>query len=218
MLRRAGKASIRRRPVTSTFGITTTMLTLRGSLVTLRPLHLGDRSAILAATADGELWANPLTVVPDETTVDSYLQRALTGAVSGQVIPFAVTLTADGSLIGSTRFWKIDRDNRSLEIGHTWYAQSWQRTGVNTEAKLLMLRYAFEELMCVRVQFTTDVLNERSRSAILRLGATEEGVIRHERIMPNGRKRNSVRFSIIDDEWPTVRARLISLQSRNSAA
>lgn len=218
MLRRAGKAPIRGRPFTSTFGITTTMLTLRGSLVTLRPLHLGDRSAILAATADGELWANPLTVVPDETTVDSYLQRALNGAVSGQVIPFAVTLSADGSLIGSTRFWKIDRDNRSLEIGHTWYAQSWQRTGVNTEAKLLMLRYAFEELMCVRVQFTTDVLNERSRSAILRLGATEEGVIRHERIMPNGRKRNSVRFSIIDDEWPTVRARLISLQSRNSAA
>ena len=153
------------------------------------------------------------TVVPDAATVDAYIGRALKGAAEGTVMPFAVTLTADGTVIGSTRFWKIDRDNRKLEIGHTWYAGRWQRTGANTEAKWLLLRHAFEDLQCVRVQFTTDVLNERSRAAILRLGATEEGVIRHERIMPNGRKRNSVRFSIIDDEWPEVKARLMRLMA-----
>ncbi|HTH93985.1 MAG TPA: GNAT family protein [Rhodocyclaceae bacterium] len=102
----------------------------------------------------------------------------------------------------------MDRDNRKLEIGHTWYARSWQRTAANTESKLLLLHYAFEQLECVRVQFTTDVLNERSRAAILRLGAKEEGTIRNERIMPNGRKRTSIRYSIIDDEWAEVRAAL----------
>lgn len=194
------------------------MPTLRGSLVTLRPLRLEDRWALLAAASDGQLWTNPLTVVPDSGAVDSYIERALNGAATGSVVPFAVTLTADGSVIGSTRFWKIDTDNRKLEIGHTWYAESWQRTGANTEAKLLMLRYAFEELNCVRVQFTTDVLNERSRAAILRLGATEEGIIRNERIMPNGRKRNSVRFSLIDEEWPSTQERLIQLLARHGSA
>lgn len=123
-------------------------------------------------------------------------------------MPFAVTLTASGQVIGSTRFWKIDRENRKLEIGHTWYARTWQRTAANTESKWLLLRCAFEQLQCVRVQFTTDVLNERSRAAIRRLGVVEEGIVRNERIMPDGRKRTSVRYSIIDDEWPDVRARL----------
>jgi RimJ/RimL family protein N-acetyltransferase len=111
----------------------------------------------------------------------------------------------DGRVVGSTRFWKIDRANRKLEIGHTWLAASVQRSSINTEAKYLLLTYAFEKLDCVRVQFTTDELNEKSRAAILRLGAQQEGIVRHERIMPDGRKRNSVRFSIIDDEWPRVR-------------
>ena len=123
-------------------------------------------------------------------------------------MPFAVTLTDSGRVIGSTRFWKTDRADRKLEIGHTWYAQTWHRTAVNTESKLLLLRHAFEKLDCVRVQFTTDVLNERSQRAILRLGAKQEGILRNERIMPDGRKRTSVRYSIIDDEWPEVRARL----------
>jgi N-acetyltransferase len=111
-------------------------------------------------------------------------------------------------VIGSTRFWKLDRANRKLEIGHTWLSASMQRSAANTEAKCLLLTYAFDTLQCVRVQFTTDELNEKSRAAILRIGAKQEGIVRHERIMPDGRKRNSVRFSIIDDEWPDVRANL----------
>ncbi|HMN81925.1 MAG TPA: GNAT family N-acetyltransferase, partial [Burkholderiaceae bacterium] len=168
---------------------------LEGALVTLRPLAAADGPALVDAAADGELWSLPYTVVPSASTAAPYIEKALQGFAEGTVIPFAVTLSADGKVIGSTRFWKIDRENRKLEIGHTWYAGSWQRTAANTESKLLMLRHAFEELRCVRVQFTTDVLNERSRAAILRLGAVEEGIIRNERIMPNGRKRTSVRYS-----------------------
>jgi RimJ/RimL family protein N-acetyltransferase len=113
-----------------------------------------------------------------------------------------------GRIVGSTRFWKIDRANRKLEIGHTWLSASAQRSAVNTEAKYLLLCHAFDVMHCVRVQFTTDELNEKSRAAILRIGAKQEGIVRHERIMPDGRKRNSVRFSIIDDEWPEAKAML----------
>ncbi|MBN3082991.1 GNAT family N-acetyltransferase [Pectobacterium polaris] len=182
--------------------------TLQGSLVTLRPLLHIDAQSLVDAAADGELWSLPFTVVPSADTVDAYINKALEGQAEGTVMPFAITLTADQSVIGSTRFWKVDRQNRKLEIGHTWYSQSWQRTAANTESKLLLLRYAFEHLQCVRVQFTTDVLNERSQAAILRIGAVQEGIVRNERIMPNGRKRNSVRYSIIDDEWPEVRSNL----------
>jgi len=182
--------------------------TLQGSLVTLRPLSATDAPSLAAAAADGELWTLPFTVVPSADTVQAYIDKALLGKAEGSVMPFAVTLTDSQQIIGSTRFWKIDRENRKLEIGHTWYSRAWQRTAANTESKLLLLRYAFEQLRCVRVQFTTDVLNERSRAAILRLGAVQEGIIRNERIMPNGRKRTSVRFSIIDGEWPDVSARL----------
>lgn len=182
--------------------------TLQGSLITLRPLNTADAPALVAAAADGALWTLPFTVVPSANTVKAYIDKALQGQAEGTVMPFAVTLTADQYLIGSTRFWKIDHENRKLEIGHTWYSRTWQRTAANTESKLLLLRYAFEQLHCIRVQFTTDVLNERSQAAILRIGAIREGIIRNERIMPDGRKRNSVRYSIIDDDWPEVRARL----------
>ncbi|MDR2013950.1 MAG: GNAT family N-acetyltransferase [Rhodanobacter sp.] len=182
--------------------------TLQGSLVTLRPLTAADAPALVTAAADGELWRLPFTVVPSAETVAGYIEKALCGQAEGTGMPFAVVLTATEHIIGSTRFWKIDRENRTLEIGHTWYSHAWQRTAANTQSKLLLLRYAFEQLQCVRVQFTTDVLNERSRTAILRLGAVQEGIIRNERIMPDGRKRTSVRYSIIDDEWPDVRAHL----------
>ena len=182
--------------------------TLDGSLVRLRPLQLADADALVAAAADGELWNLPFTVVPSALTVQAYLAHALQGQAAGTVMPFAVVVRATGQVIGCTRFWKIDHENRQLEIGHTWYSASWQRTRANTEAKLMMLGHAFDVLRCIRVQLTTDVLNDRSRRAILRLGATEEGLIRNERIMPDGRKRTSVRYSIIDDEWAAVRARL----------
>ena len=182
--------------------------TLQGSLVTLRPLLKTDAPLLIDAAEDGELWSLPFTVVPSADTVDSYIQKALKGQADGTVMPFAVTLSSDQRVIGSTRLWKIDLENRKLEIGHTWYSQSWQKTAANTESKLLLLRYAFEQLMCVRVQFTTDVLNERSQAAILRIGAIQESIIRNERIMPDGRKRTSIRYSIIDDEWPQVQSNL----------
>ncbi|MDM0012047.1 GNAT family protein [Variovorax sp. J22P168] len=182
--------------------------TLTGRHVALRPLESGDADALLAAAADGELWNMTLTVVPGPATVHGYIETALSGRDAGTVMPFVVVDRESGRVVGSTRFWKIDARNRKLEIGHTWLATGAQRSPVNTEAKYLLLQHAFEAMHCVRVQFTTDVLNERSRAAILRIGATQEGIVRHERIMPDGRKRNSVRFSIIDDEWPQVKAAL----------
>ncbi|CAG9257372.1 Acetyltransferases, including N-acetylases of ribosomal proteins [Burkholderia cepacia] len=183
---------------------------LTGERVELRPLERSDRQALLDAAADGRLWNLKVTVVPGPDTIDAYIDTALQGRSAGTVMPFTIVDRASGRAIGSTRFWKIDRKNRKLEIGHTWLSESAQRTRANTEAKWLLLGYAFDVLQCVRVQFTTDELNEKSRAAILRLGAKQEGIVRHERIMPDGRKRNSVRFSIIDDEWLEVRARLMA--------
>jgi len=184
------------------------LTTLQGPRILLRPLQYTDVDALLRAAADGELWNLTVTVVPSASTIDSYLKKALDGRDAGTVMPFVIVLKDSGEVIGSTRFWKIDPLNRKLEIGSSWISARWQKSFVNTEAKYLMLRHAFEELDCVRVQFTTDENNQKSRNAILRLGAQQEGIVRHERIMPDGRKRNSVRFSIIDDEWPQVRQAL----------
>ncbi|WP_433766742.1 GNAT family N-acetyltransferase [Pseudomonas putida] len=181
---------------------------LQGRRISLRPLQYADADALVHAAADGELWNLTVTVVPSVTTVDAYLKKALDGREAGTVQPFVIVLKDSGEVIGSTRLWKIDPLNRKLEIGSSWISARWQKTFVNTEAKYLLLRHAFEELDCVRVQFTTDENNQASRKAILRLGAQQEGIVRHERIMPDGRKRNSVRFSIIDEEWPQVRQQL----------
>jgi len=183
-------------------------VTLTGDAVALVPLQAEHAARLLQAAGDGELWNMKVTVVPGPATVDAYIATALAGRQAGTVMPFAIVRRDTGQIVGSTRFWKIDRKNRKLEIGHTWLSQSVQRSGLNTEMKYLLLTYAFEVMQCVRVQFTTDELNEKSRAAILRIGATQEGIVRHERIMPDGRKRNSVRFSIIDDEWAHVKAML----------
>jgi len=181
---------------------------LVGRRIALRPLQASDASALVAAASDGELWNLPFTVVPSAQTIDAYLRTPLEGQAAGHVMAYVTVLRETDQVIGSTRFWKIDRQNRKLEIGSTWIAASWQKSFVNTEAKYLMLCHAFEAMACVRVQFTTDEINAKSRAAILRLGAKQEGIVRHERIMPDGRKRNSVRFSIIDDEWPAVKEQL----------
>jgi RimJ/RimL family protein N-acetyltransferase len=181
---------------------------LTGQLVELRPLQQDHTSRLLDAAADGQLWNLNVTVVPGPETVDRYVATALAGRQAGTVMPFVLVELSTGRVVGSTRFWKIDRANKKLEIGHTWLSGSVQRSGINTEAKYLLLSYAFDVMGCVRVQFTTDELNQRSRAAILRIGAVQEGIVRHERIMPDGRKRNSVRFSIIDSEWPDVKAML----------
>jgi RimJ/RimL family protein N-acetyltransferase len=194
------------------------MTELIGEIVQLRELRESDAGALVEAASDGELWNLPVTVVPSAETVHIYIQHALKGMREGSVLPFVIVARRTGRVIGSTRFWKIDRADRKLEIGSTWLAQSWQRRGANTEAKFLMLRLAFEEWGCVRVQFTTDVLNAKSRTAILGIGAVEEGMIRNERIMPDGRKRTSVRFSILDEEWPEVRQRLLNKLRRQDEA
>jgi RimJ/RimL family protein N-acetyltransferase len=181
---------------------------LTGRRIRLRVMQPSDADGLVRAASDGELWNSPVTVVPSAQTVQSYMKPALNGLHEGSVIPYVIEMLATGEVIGSTRFWKLDRINRKVEIGHTWIAKSWQRTFVNTEMKYLMLSYAFEQLGLVRVQFQTDELNDASRAAILRLGAKQEGIIRKERMMPNGRIRNTVRFSIIDDEWPAVKAAL----------
>lgn len=191
-----------------------TEITLSDTLVELRPLQREHSSKLLEAAADGQLWNLKVTNVPGPDTIDAYIATALAGRDAGTVIPFTIVRRDTGQVVGSTRFWKVDRVNRKLEIGHTWLAESAQKSGINTEAKHLLLTYAFEVLECVRVQFTTDELNEKSRAAILRLGAVQEGIVRHERIMPDGRKRNSVRFSIIDSEWPQVKAMLVAQLAR----
>ncbi|MGN3960835.1 GNAT family N-acetyltransferase [Burkholderia gladioli] len=188
--------------------------TLGSQFVELRPLGSVGAEQLLATAADGELWNLKVTNVPGPDTVEAYLAKAFEGERAGTVMPFAIVHRETGRVVGSTRFWKIDRANRKLEIGHTWLGASMQRSGANTECKYLLLVHAFEVLGCVRVQFTTDVLNEKSRAAILRIGATQEGTVRHERIMPDGRKRDSVRFSIIDDEWPATRQRLERLLAK----
>jgi len=168
-----------------------------------------DGPALVQAADDGELWKLPFTVIPSAETVDDYLRVALEGRADGTSIPFVIQINEPKRvIIGSTRFWNIDWQNRNLEIGWTWLSKSWQRTFVNTEAKFLMLCFAFERLNCIRVQFTTDEINEISCAAILRLGAKQEGIIRQDFIMPDGRKRDSVQFSIIDEEWPEVRRQL----------
>ncbi|WP_174362722.1 GNAT family N-acetyltransferase [uncultured Caballeronia sp.] len=198
----------------TTDALDTNRPTLTGHFIELRPLEATHQDALLEASADGELWNMKVTVVPGPDTVDGYIATALAGRETGAVMPFVVVRRENGEVLGSTRFWKIDRINRKLEIGHTWLRASAQRTGVNTEAKYLLLAHAFNVMSAVRVQFTTDELNETSRAAILRIGAKQEGIVRHERIMPDGRKRNSVRFSIIDTEWPAVKKSLEQMMVR----
>lgn len=187
------------------------MQPLEGQRIILQPLQPGDASALVEAARDGELWNLPFTQVPSPDTIDHYLAAALNNRDAGTALPFVTRLKSTGEVIGYTCFGKIERHNHRLEIGNTWIARSWQRSFVNTEAKYLMLSHAFEDMACIRVQFTTDEINHPSRTAILRLGAQQEGIVRHERIMPDGRKRNAVRFSIIDDEWPRVRQHLLQL-------
>lgn len=198
----------------STEAIAAEQVTLTGNNVVLMPLQTEHAERLLQAAEDGELWNMKVTVIPGPSTVGQYVATALAGRESGSVMPFAIVRRDTGQIVGSTRFWKIDRKNRKLEIGHTWLSQSVQRSGLNTQMKYLLLEYAFEVMKCVRVQFTTDELNENSRAAILRIGAKQEGIVRHERIMPDGRKRNSVRFSIIDDEWSEVKAMLSAKMAR----
>lgn len=146
--------------------------------------------------------------MPSPQTVHSYIEEGLQGLQHGNQLPFAIVRKATGDVVGTSRFYEIQPTDRRVAIGYTWLAIAAQRTPVNTETKLLMLQHAFESWQFIRVEFITDVLNQQSRAAILRLGAKQEGILRNHMIMPSGRIRDSVCFSIITEEWPQVRAKL----------
>ena len=181
---------------------------LEGRDVRLEPLTMAHAEPLIAAANDGELWRSTVTIVPSRTTMSDYLSAALTAQAQGRELPFVIVSKPSEQVVGTTRFYNIEHEYRTIEIGYTWLAASAQRTAVNTEAKLLLLKHAFENLRCIRVALITDVLNQQSQKAILRLGAKQEGVLRNQMIMPDGRYRDSVCFSIIESEWPEVKERL----------
>lgn len=181
---------------------------LEGRSVSLEPLTHAHRDALIAAANDGELWRLPYTIVPSAETMESYIETTLAKQKQGHDLPFVVIDRSTNRVIGSTRYTNIDSAHRKLEIGYTWLAKSFQRTAANTEMKLLLLAHAFDVLECIRVEFVTDVLNERSRAALVRIGAKEEGILRNHMLMPSGRLRDSACYSIIRQEWPEVRERL----------
>jgi RimJ/RimL family protein N-acetyltransferase len=184
-----------------------TPVTLEGRHVRLEPLSLAHVEPLYAAS-DPELWRWTLTQIASMEDMRTYVEAALEAQRAGTALPFATIDPSSGEIIGSTRFGNIDLANHHLEIGWTWLRRDRQRTACNTEAKYLMLRHAFDVLGCVRVELKTDVLNERSRAAILRIGAIEEGTLRAHLKTASGRMRDSVYYSILAREWPAVRARL----------
>lgn len=184
-------------------------VTLEGQRVRLEPLTQSAHAKGLAdAIEDGALWTLPVTVVPHPQDLGMFFEDAEAAFRAGRELAFATIDKATGRIAGSTRFRCIETRHRRAEIGFTFLAQSWQRTHINTEAKYLMLRHAFEEWELNRVELLTDVLNMKSRNAIARIGATEEGVLRSHMVMRDGRIRDSVIFSITRSEWPAVKSRL----------
>jgi N-acetyltransferase len=185
--------------------------TLIGEAVRLEPLTTDHHQALCQVALDPEIWQWTVSPVLTREEMWSYIEAALEARDAGTALPLATVDLQTGTVVGSTRFGNIDRANRRVEIGWTFIARPWQRTRINTEAKYLMLRYAFETLRCIRVELKTDSLNAKSRAAILRLGATEEGTFRNHMIVAGGRIRHTVYFSIIESEWPVVKE---SLQSK----
>ncbi len=181
-------------------------VTLEGRYVRLEPLSLAHLDPLADVGLDADLWRWTLTQLGSRDDVRRYIEAALALQQAGTALPFAIV--RGDRVVGSTRYHNIDRANRRLEIGWTWVAKDWQRTPVNTEAKYLLLGHAFETLWCVRVEFKTDVLNQSSRRALLRIGATEEGTLRRHMVTESGRWRDSVYYSILDTEWPAVKQRL----------
>lgn len=185
-------------------------VTLEGATVRLEPIRREHAQLFWDAAKDALEDIFRWIPYPMRTAEDfqRVVDKAFTEQERGESVVFATVQRSSGRVIGSTRFMNIDRPNRRVEIGSTWIAPAWQRTAVNTEAKYLMLRHAFEAWGCVRVELKTDALNEKSRSAILRIGAKEEGTLRKHVITWTGRIRDSVYFSILDSEWPEARAGL----------
>ena len=183
-------------------------VTLRGERATLEPLAREHVGALREAARDGELWRLWFTSVPSPDGVDAYVDTALSWRETREAMPFVVRENASGDIVGCTRYFNVEAPHRRLEIGYTWYAKRVQRTAVNTECKLLLLSHAFEALRCIAVEFRTSWFNIRSRAAIARLGARQDGVLRNHQIAPDGVYRDTVVFSILESEWRSVKQHL----------
>jgi len=183
-------------------------VTLRGRVAMLEPLTRAHTAGLAKAAEDGDLWRLWYTHIAPPDRMDDYVAVALDMHEHQEAMPFVVREIATGDVVGCTRYFNVDAKNRRLEIGHTWYAKRVQRTPLNTECKLLLLTHAFEALACIAVEFRTHWFNHASRAAIARLGAKQDGVLRNHQLMPDGAKRDTVVFSIIDSEWPAVRQHL----------
>jgi RimJ/RimL family protein N-acetyltransferase len=181
---------------------------LEGPNVRLEPLGPAHLDGLCDAGLDPELWRLTVQQIRTRADMQRYLEEALEEQRAGTALPFATVWRESGRVIGSTRFGNASPPNRRVEIGWTWLARRWQRTGANTEAKYLMLRHAFEHWGCIRVELKTSALNLRSRAAILRIGAREEGIFRHHMINQDGSLRDSVYYSLLAEEWPQARRRL----------
>lgn len=181
---------------------------LEGRHVRLEPLTESHLDSLAAIGLDAELWAIALVTLRTRDDMRRYIAAALRQQREGTGIPFVTIERAGGTVVGTTRFLNIEAPHRKAEIGSTWLGAPWRRTAINTEAKYLMLRHAFEVWKLQRVEFKTDVANSRSRNAIVRLGAKEEGIFRKHMVTENGRRRDSIFYSILDDEWPVVKAGL----------
>ena len=193
-------------------------LVLEGRYVRLVPLTPAHEKDLAGAATNGELWKTDVTIIPQPDGMKAYIQAALKGFELGFELPFVIVRKGQSvdQVVGTTRFYEIFPKDRKAAIGYTWLGKSAQRTPVNTEAKLLLLTHAFETWKCVRVELITDVLNEQSRAAILRLGAKQEGILRKHLILPSGRVRDSVVFSIIDTEWPGIKQSLLDRLRQSS--
>ena len=189
-------------------------VTLRGTAAILEPLATSHVPALAQAAADGELWRLWYTSVAPPDRMAEYVATALDMRERQGAMSFVVRDAASGDVVGCTRYFNVDAKNRRLEIGHTWYARRVQRTSLNTECKLLLLAHAFETLSCIAVEFRTHWFNHASRTAIARLGAKQDGVLRNHQLMADGSRRDTVVFSIIDGEWPAVRQHLRFLLDR----
>ena len=189
-------------------------VTLSGSHVRMEPLAREHEAGIKAAAADGELWQLWYTSVPAPDRTLEWIDAALAMREKLGAMPFAVREPSTGDIVGSTRYFNVDATHRRLEIGHTWYAKRVQRTALNTEAKLLLLTHAFETLACIAVEFRTSFFNFASREAIARLGAKQDGILRHHQLMADGSLRDTVVFSIVAPEWPAVKKNLLWRMTR----
>ena len=193
-------------------------VTLKGGIATLEPLAIGHEAMLAKAAADGELWRLWYTNIAPPDRMHEYVATALDMRERLGAMPFVVRENATSDIVGCTRYFNVDATNRRLEIGHTWYAKRVQRTGLNTECKLMLLGHAFEALKCVAVEFRTHWFNQASRMAIARLGAKQDGVLRNHQLMPDGARRDTVVFSIIDGEWPAVKQHLKFQLERHGAS